>query len=270
MTRFCRTLLTGAAAGFLCLCAVLCAVAQDVFLRPAMEAFVDKDTLLVFPAQIDTFQKVRVRKNENPVFGTVVRYENELGSCADVYIYSLDTAAKPVQQDAYEKHCLETDQGILNLSAQNPKIKVEHIEAPGRKAPEGGYEMVAIGPTTSMRMEKLEYEFIRRTGIRFFIGKGSMGERTAEACREFGAVHCVLPAGNAVVTAMRAGEIKDVGWLDLGMAEAFWSIRVKELGPLIVSIDSNGNNLFDEKKKQYTERREAQLTEIGKRLGSVL
>ena len=139
-----------------------------------------------------------------------------------------------------------------------------------RESAEGGYEMVAIGPTTSMRMEKLEYEFIRRTGIRFFIGKGSMGERTAEACREFGAVHCVLPAGNAVVTAMRAGEIKDVGWLDLGMAEAFWSIRVKELGPLIVSIDSNGNNLFDEKKKQYTERREEQLTEIGKRLGSVL
>lgn len=139
-----------------------------------------------------------------------------------------------------------------------------------RDSADGGYEMVAIGPTTSMRMEKLEYEFIRRTGIRLFIGKGSMGEHTAEACREFGAAHCVLPAGNAVVTAMRAGEIKDVGWLDLGMAEAFWSIRVKELGPLIVSIDSEGNNLFDEKNKQYTERREEQLAEISKKLGSVL
>ena len=157
MTRFRRTLLTGAAAGFLCLCAVLCAVAQDVFLRPAMEAFVDKDTLLVFPAQIDTFQKVRVRKNENPVFGTVVRYENELGSCADVYIYSLDTAAKPVQQDAYEKHCLETDQGILNLSAQNPKIKVEHLEAPGRKAPEGGYEMFYRIQNGSTQMDSVLY-----------------------------------------------------------------------------------------------------------------
>jgi len=157
MTRFRRTLLTGAAAGFLCLCAVLCAVAQDVFLRPAMEAFVDKDTLLVFPAQIDTFQKVRVRKNENPVFGTVVRYENELGSCADVYIYSLDTAAKPVQQDAYEKHCLETDQGILNLSAQNPKIKVEHLEAPGRKTPEGGYEMFYRIQNGSTQMDSVLY-----------------------------------------------------------------------------------------------------------------
>ena len=103
MTRFHRTLLTGAAAGFLCLCGVLAAWAQDVFLRPAMEEFIDKDTRLVFPAQVDTFQKVRVRKNENPVFGTVVRYENELGSCADVYIYSLDTSAKPVPQELFEK-----------------------------------------------------------------------------------------------------------------------------------------------------------------------
>ena len=86
MTRFHRSLFTGAAAGFLCLCWVLSAEAQDIFLRPAMEAFVDKDTMLVFPAQVDTFQKVRVRKNENPVFGTVVRYENEDGTCADVYI----------------------------------------------------------------------------------------------------------------------------------------------------------------------------------------
>ena len=141
MTRFSRSLFTGAAAGFLCLCGALTAGAQDVFLRPAMESFVDRDTLLVFPAQVDTFQKVRVRKNENPVFGTVVRYENEVGTCADVYIYSLDTGAKPVQRDAYESHCAETDQGILKMSAQNSKItSVVHVEAPGRKTPEGGYE----------------------------------------------------------------------------------------------------------------------------------
>ena len=157
MTRFLRTLLTGAAAGFLCLCGVLSAEAQDVFLRPAMEEFVDKDTRLVFPAQIDTFQKVRVRKNENPVFGTVVRYENELGSCADVYIYSLDTAAKPVPQEMFEKHCRETDQGILNLSEQNPKIKVEHLDAAGRTAPEGGFEAFYRIQNGSTQMDSVLY-----------------------------------------------------------------------------------------------------------------
>ena len=135
---------------------------------------------------------------------------------------------------------------------------------------EDGYSLVAIGPTTSMRMEKLEYDFIKKTGVRLIIGKGGMGKRTAEACREFGAVHCVLPAGNAVFTALCTEEITDAGWLDLGMAEAFWSIRVRELGPLIVSIDSSGKNLFEEKKKEYASRKEEQLEKISKRLETIL
>ena len=141
MTRFLRHLILGITGGFLCLCGVLPAAAQDIFLRPAMESFVDKDTGLEFPAIVDTFQKVRVRKNENPVFGTVVRYENEAGTCADVYIYSLDTGAKAVRQDMFEKHCRETDEGILKMSENNRNIKsVKHIEAPERKAPETGFE----------------------------------------------------------------------------------------------------------------------------------
>ncbi|MBQ6150318.1 MAG: L(+)-tartrate dehydratase subunit beta [Mogibacterium sp.] len=135
---------------------------------------------------------------------------------------------------------------------------------------ESGFEVIAIGPTTSMRMEKFEYDFIKKTGVRFIIGKGGMGERTAEACREFGAVHCVLPAGNAVVTALCAEEITGVEWLDLGMAEALWNIRVKGLGPLIVTIDSGGRNLFAERKKEIARRKEEQIEEIGKKLESIL
>ena len=135
---------------------------------------------------------------------------------------------------------------------------------------ESGYEMISIGPTTSMRMEKFEYDFIKKTGVRLIIGKGCMGARTAEACREFGAVHCVLPAGNAVVAALCAEKITGVEWLDLGMPEALWNIRVKELGPLIVSIDTSGKNLFDEKKKDYAVRKEDQLQKISKQMGSIL
>lgn len=132
------------------------------------------------------------------------------------------------------------------------------------------FEIVAIGPTTSMRMEKLEYDFIKKTGVKLIIGKGGMGERTAEACREFMAVHCVLPAGNAVFTALCVEEISGVEWLDLGMPEALWSMRVKELGPLIVTIDSSGRNLFAERKKKITDCKEEQLDEIIQRLGTIL
>ena len=34
------------------------------------------------------------------------------------------------------------------------------------------FEMVSVGPTTSMRMEKFEYEFVKETGVRVIIGKG--------------------------------------------------------------------------------------------------
>ena len=135
---------------------------------------------------------------------------------------------------------------------------------------EEGYSIVAVGPTTSMRMEKLEYGFIKKTGVRLIIGKGGMGDRTAEACREYGAVHCVLPAGNAVVTAQSVEEISGVEWLDLGMAEALWKLRVREMGPLIVSIDSSGRNIFAEKKKEYVRIKEEQIEAIGKKLESVL
>lgn len=129
-----------------------------------------------------------------------------------------------------------------------------------------GFEMVSIGPTTSMRMEKLEYEFIEKTGVRLLIGKGGMGKRTSEACREFGAVHCVLPAGNAVVTALRVEKISGVDWADLGMAEALWSCRVKEMGPLIVSIDTTGRNYFEEKKLDYERVKEDQIACISSKL----
>ena len=125
-----------------------------------------------------------------------------------------------------------------------------------------GYEMISIGPTTSMRMERFEYDFIKKTGVRLVIGKGCMGSRTARACREFGAVHCVLPAGNAVVGAVSVEEISGADWLDLGMAEALWSLRIKEFGPLIVSIDTTGRNYFDDKKAEYDRIREEQISQI--------
>ena len=65
------------------------------------------------------------------------------------------------------------------------------------------YEMVSVGPTTSMRMEKFEYEFVETTGVRVIVGKGGMKKNTERACRDFGAIHCVFPAGNAVVAAGR-------------------------------------------------------------------
>jgi len=125
-----------------------------------------------------------------------------------------------------------------------------------------GWEMVSIGPTTSMRMEAFEREFIARTGVRLVIGKGGMGPETAAGCQESKAVHAVFPGGCAVLAASAVEAIERVEWLDLGMPEALWVCRVKQFGPLIISIDTKGGNLFEANKKVFNERKGPLVEEV--------
>ncbi|MDR2588291.1 MAG: FumA C-terminus/TtdB family hydratase beta subunit, partial [Spirochaetales bacterium] len=124
------------------------------------------------------------------------------------------------------------------------------------------FQMVSIGATTSMRMEKFEYEFVKQTGVRIIVGKGGMGEGTQKACAEFKALHVVYPAGCAVCAATQVEEIEQAQWRDLGMPETLWVCRIRELGPLIVSIDIYGNNLFEQNKVIFNRRKEEAYREI--------
>ena len=134
---------------------------------------------------------------------------------------------------------------------------------------EDDYEMVSVGPTTSMRMEKFEYEFVKQTGVRLIVGKGGMGPETTRACKDFGALHCVFPAGNAVLAATEVEEIESANWRELGMPETLWTCRVKEFGPLIVSIDAEGNNYFENKKVEYNAKKDEVLEEIYKHVSFI-
>jgi L(+)-tartrate dehydratase beta subunit len=131
-----------------------------------------------------------------------------------------------------------------------------------KQHPSGAYEVVSIGPTTSMRMEQCEAEFLEATGVRLIVGKGGMGPKTAEACRTLGAVHTVFPGGCAVLAADRVTAVEGVEWLDLGMPEAMWIMAVQDFGPLIVSIDTGGNNLFEHNRALFTRRKDAALDEL--------
>ena len=131
------------------------------------------------------------------------------------------------------------------------------------------FEMVSVGPTTSMRMEKFEYECVKQTGVKGIIGKGGMKENTERACKEFSAIHCVFPAGNAVVAATEVEEIVRAEWRDLGMPETLWNCRVKEFGPLIVSIDTEGNNMFEKNKVTFNKRKDAVYEKISKQVGFI-
>lgn len=129
---------------------------------------------------------------------------------------------------------------------------------------DGKFEMISIGPTTSMRMEKFEKEFIEQTGVKLIVGKGGMGPNTVEGCQKFKAVHAIFPGGCAVLAATEVEEIEGAEWRDLGMPETLWINRVKEFGPLIISIDTKGNNLIDQNKATFNEKKLPVIESINK------
>ncbi|MBS7644071.1 fumarate hydratase C-terminal domain-containing protein [Candidatus Bathyarchaeota archaeon] len=108
------------------------------------------------------------------------------------------------------------------------------------------WEIGAAGPTTSSRMEPFQAEFIEAFKPRIIIGKGGMGARTAEALKKFGAVYCEFTGGAAVLAARSVRHVKDVKWLNLGLPEALWLLEVEEFGPLFVTMDSHGGNLYNQ------------------------
>ena len=101
-------------------------------------------------------------------------------------------------------------------------------------------EVVAAGPTTSARMNKLTKPMLD-AGVCGLIGKGGMSDEVVEALRGRG-VYFAFTGGCAALAAS-CMKLKGVHYADLGMAEAVWEIELSDM-PLVVGIDSKGNNLF--------------------------
>jgi len=131
------------------------------------------------------------------------------------------------------------------------------------KGEDGKWRVVAAGPTTSARMEPLEWDFITALGVRLIIGKGGMGPKTMEAMKTFGAVYAAFTGGAAVLAAKMVRDVKGVEWLDLGMPEALWILEVEDFGPLTVAMDSHGNNLYADTMRKAEGNREKIYQRIG-------
>lgn len=202
----------------------------------------DGKTVLLTPISAEDLKNIHI--------GDIVYLTGSLTTCRDV-------AHRRVVEEGKEIPVDVRDNAILHAG---PIV---------RPLEDDRFEMVSVGPTTSMRMEKFEYDFVKTTGVRVIVGKGGMGENTQRACRELGAIHCVFPAGNAVVAAAQVEEIMRAEWRDLGMPETLWNCRVKEFGPLIVSIDCEGRNYFEEKKVEYNKKKDEQIELISQQVGFI-
>ncbi len=150
---------------------------------------------------------------------------------------------------------------ILEKLRRNEKLPIDlkgsalYHAGPVVKKINNEWKIISIGPTTSTRMEFYEYELIEKVGIKLIIGKGGMGEKTRKALMKFKACYAIFPGGCGVLAARQVRKVLNVYFIEeLGQTEAMWVLEVENFGPLIVVMDSHGNDLYRELKKRSLER----------------
>jgi len=113
----------------------------------------------------------------------------------------------------------------------------------------GGWHVLSAGPTTSARMEPFEPRFLRAFHPRLVIGKGGMGHGTQAALAQEGAAYAHFPGGAGAVAARHIVRVRAVhGLEEWGMTEAVWILDVDRFGPLLITMDSAGGDLYSDRR----------------------
>ena len=111
-----------------------------------------------------------------------------------------------------------------------------------------GQAIGSAGPTTSYRMDAYSPILIEQ-GLTGMIGKGKRGPEVIDAMKKYGAVYFGAIGGCGALLSECIKEAEIVAYEDLG-AEAIRRLVVKDF-PVVVIIDSEGNNLYETGKANY-------------------
>lgn len=106
-----------------------------------------------------------------------------------------------------------------------------------------GWQVLSAGPTTSARLDRMQGDFIRSTGVRALIGKGGVGDDVVKEICQLGCIYLAFPGGAGALAASQVEKVEKITWEELG-PEAIWILRVRNFGPSVVAVDLWGNNLF--------------------------
>ena len=113
-----------------------------------------------------------------------------------------------------------------------------------------GRPIGSAGPTTASRMDKYAPELLD-LGLKGMIGKGKRTVQVKEAIVRNGAVYFAAVGGAGALLSKKILSSEVIAYENLG-AEAIRKLEVKDF-PVIVVIDSEGNNLYETAIEQYRE-----------------
>ncbi len=129
-------------------------------------------------------------------------------------------------------------------------IKDATIYYVGPTPAKDGEPIGSAGPTTAYRMDAYSPTLIAlgETGM---IGKGKRSPEVVSAMKKYGAVYFGAIGGCGALLGKCVKKAEIVAYEDLG-AEAIRRLEVEDF-PVVVVIDSEGNNLYETGRKAYLE-----------------
>lgn len=153
------------------------------------------------------------------------------------YVYLTGTIY--TARDAAHKRMYETVSEGRELSVD---LKDQFVYYLGPTPAREGQVIGSAGPTTSSRMDKYT-PLMLSLGLKGMIGKGKRSQAVIDSMKENGAVYFAAVGGAGALLSKCIKEAQVVAYEDLG-TEAVRKLRVENL-PVIVVIDSLGNNLYE-------------------------
>lgn len=138
---------------------------------------------------------------------------------------------------------------LINNKQELPiDIKNEVIYYVGPTPAKEGQVIGSAGPTTSYRMDSYTPTLLD-LGLRGMIGKGARSQAVIQSIIKNKAIYFGAIGGAGALISKSIIKSEVIAYDDLG-AEAIRKLEVKDF-PLVVIIDSQGNNLYEIGKEEY-------------------
>lgn len=153
------------------------------------------------------------------------------------YVYITGTIY--TARDAAHKRMQET---LQRGEALPLEMKENVIYYMGPSPAREGHPIGSAGPTTASRMDKYAPELLD-LGLGAMIGKGKRSQEVKDAIVRNGSVYFAAVGGAGALLSKCILSSEVIAYNDLG-TEAIRKLQVKDF-PVIVVIDSEGNNLYE-------------------------
>lgn len=148
-------------------------------------------------------------------------------------------------RDAAHKRLID----LLDKNLELPiNINNETIYYVGPTPAKEGQVIGSAGPTTSYRMDSYSPRLLD-LGLKAMIGKGERNEEVVNSIIKNKAIYLGAIGGAAALISKSITKSEIIAYEDLG-AEAIRKMEIKDM-PLIVIIDTEGNNLYRQGQEEY-------------------